>query len=83
MIARGIRKPDDILLLAYGRDAASEMAARIEERAGVAVDAMTFHALGNRIIREVEGTVPVLADHASDDAEFKMLLRDILITEAI
>ncbi|MDX1217386.1 AAA family ATPase [Sinorhizobium medicae] len=81
LIARGIRKPNDILLLAFGKDAASEMAARIEERAGVAVDAMTFHALGNRIIREVEGTGPALADHASDDAKFKMLLRDILINE--
>ena len=57
LIERGIRQPEDILLLAFGKDAAAEMAARIKERAGVEVDAMTFHALGNRIIREVEGTV--------------------------
>lgn len=41
LIARGIRQPEDILLLAFGKDAASEMAARIKERAGVEVDAMT------------------------------------------
>jgi DNA helicase-4 len=81
LVERGIRKPDEILLLAFGKDAASEMAARIKERAGVAVDAMTFHALGNRIIRQVEGKGPALADHASDEAKFRVLLRDILINE--
>src|SRR5690606_10598023 len=45
LIERGIRPPDEILLLAFGRDAAAEMASRIEERSGAAVDAMTFHAL--------------------------------------
>jgi DNA helicase-4 len=81
LIERGIRPPEDILLLAFGKDAASEMAARIKERAGAEVDAMTFHALGNRIIRDVEGTGPALADHASDEAKFRALLRDILLNE--
>jgi DNA helicase-4 len=83
LIARGIRQPDEILLLAFGKDAAAEMAARVQERAGAAVDAMTFHALGNRIIREVEGTGPALADHAGDDAKFRALLRDILVNEVL
>ncbi|MBW9113309.1 UvrD-helicase domain-containing protein [Rhizobium cauense] len=81
LVERGIRNPDEILLLAFGKDAASEMAERIKERAGVDVDALTFHALGNRIIREVEGKGPALADHASDDAKFRVLLRDILLNE--
>jgi len=81
LIERGIRPPDEILLLAFGRDAAAEMASRIEERSGAAVDAMTFHALGNRIIREVDGQGPPLAEHAIDDTKFRALLRDILISE--
>ena len=81
LIVRGICPPENILLLAFGKDAAAEMAARIKERAGVEVDAMTFHALGNRIIHEVEGKGPALADHASDDAKFCALLRDILFSE--
>jgi DNA helicase-4 len=81
LLARGIRQSEAILLLAFGKDAAAEMASRIRERAGVEVDAMTFHALGNRIIREVEGRGPALADHASDDAKFRALLRDILLNE--
>ncbi|WP_419906900.1 UvrD-helicase domain-containing protein [Hoeflea sp.] len=67
LIERGIRKPEEILLLAFGKDAAAEMTDRIRRHSGAAVDALTFHALGNRIIREVEGRAPPLAAHASDD----------------
>lgn len=81
LIERGIRPPGEILLMAFGSDAAAEMATRIHERAGTSVDALTFHALGYKIIREVEGTAPALAAHASDDAQFRALLRDILIND--
>ena len=81
LIARGIREPEQILLMAFGKDAAAEMADRISERSGSTVDALTFHALGNKIIREVEGRAPPLASHASDDAKFRALLRDILISD--
>lgn len=81
LVERGIRPPENILLLAFGKDAAAEMAARIKDRTGVEVDAMTFHALGYRIIREVEGRGPALAEHASDEVKFRDLLRDILLNE--
>lgn len=81
LVERGIRTSEEILLLAFGKDAATEMAERIKDRAGVDVDAMTFHALGNRIIREVEGTGPALADLATDEAKLRALLRDILLNE--
>ncbi len=42
---------------------------------------MTFHALGYGIIRQVEGQGPALAAHASDDAQFFALLREILLNE--
>lgn len=76
-----IRAPEEILLMAFGSDAAAEMASRIQERSGANVDALTFHALGYKIIREVEGSAPALATHASDDAQFRALLRDILIND--
>lgn len=81
LIKRGIRQPDEILLMAFGKAAAAEMADRIEERSGAVVDALTFHALGNRIIREVESGSPALAAHASDDKLFGALLRDILFND--
>ena len=81
LIERGIRQPDQILLMAFGKDAAAEMAARIKERSGVEVDALTFHALGYEIIGEVEGGAPALAAHASDDAQFRAVLREILLND--
>jgi DNA helicase IV len=81
LIERGIRSPTEILLMAFGKDAAAEMVSRIQERSGASVDALTFHALGYTIIREVEGTAPALAPHASDEAQFRALLRDILIKD--
>ncbi|WP_243695910.1 UvrD-helicase domain-containing protein [Rhodovulum marinum] len=78
LIERGIRPPEDILLMAFGKDAATEMAGRIEARCGAPVAAKTFHALAYGIIAEVEGQAPALADHASDDAQFNALIRDIL-----
>lgn len=81
LIQRGIRQPDEILLVAFGKDAADEMASRIEQRTGKSVKAMTFHALGYGIIREVEKGTPALAPHASDDVQFRSLLRDILIND--
>ena len=81
LIERDIRQPGEILLMAFGAKAAEEMATRIKERSGASVDALTFHALGYAIIREVEGGAPALAAHASDDAQFRALLRDILFSD--
>lgn len=78
LLERGIRRPDEILLLAFGKDAATEMAGRIRDRCGVSVEANTFHALALGIIRTVEGQTPALAPHASDDARYSALLREIL-----
>jgi DNA helicase-4 len=81
LIERGIRSPTEILLMAFGKDAATEMARRIREISGASVDALTFHALGYSIIRQVEGTAPALAPHASDEAQLRALLRNILIND--
>lgn len=50
LIQRDIRQSNEVLLMAFGKDAAAEMASRIKERTGETVDAMTFHALGYGII---------------------------------
>ena len=83
LIENKISAPEEILLMAFGRDAANEMAARIKDYAGVNVDAMTFHALGNKIIRQVEGKGAPLAAHASDDAAYYLLIREILLNDLI
>jgi DNA helicase-4 len=82
LLKAGIRKPEEILLLAFARDAAAEMSERIEQKCGEPVEARTFHALSYDIIGHVEGGKPALAAHATDNKAFLVLIRDILIAIA-
>ncbi|WP_348638929.1 UvrD-helicase domain-containing protein [Thioclava sp. L04-15] len=78
LIKAGIRKPDELLLLAFARDAAAEMSERIEARCGLPVAARTFHALSFEIIGAVEGEKPALAPTATDDKAFLSLIKEIV-----
>ena len=67
---RGFRKPSELLLLAFARDARDEMEERIGKRLGAAAQAATvrtFHSLGMAIVGEVEGRRPALARSAESD----------------
>lgn len=78
LVQAKIRKPSELLLLAFAKDAATEMSERIEARCGVPVAARTFHALAYEIIGEVEGEKPPLAPTATDDKAFLSLIKEIL-----
>ena len=78
LVKAGIRQPEEILLLAFAKNAAAEMARRVEARSGVPIVARTFHAIAYDIIGAVEGSKPALADHATDDAAFTALIKQIL-----
>ncbi len=85
LVKAGIRKPEEILLLAFAKNAAEEMSERVEARSGVPIVARTFHAIAYDIIGRVEGSKPALADHASDDLAFtnqiKQILKDLVLTQ--
>ena len=78
LVKAGIRQPEEILLLAFAKNAAEEMSERVEARSGVPIVARTFHAIAYDIIGQVEGSKPALADHATDDAAFTALIKQIL-----
>jgi len=78
LVKAGIRQPEEILLLAFAKNAAAEMSERVEARSGVPIVARTFHALAYDIIGLVEGSKPALADHATDDVAFTALIKQIL-----
>ena len=82
LVNRKIRKPGEILLMAFGKDAAKEMSKRVKQCCDAEVEAMTFHKLAYDIIAEVEGAKPPLAAHASDDKRFRVFLREILLEQA-
>jgi len=78
LVKAGIRQPEEILLLAFAKNAAEEMSERVEARSGVPIVARTFHAVAYDIIGIVEGSKPALADHATDDMAFTNLIKQIL-----
>jgi DNA helicase-4 len=58
----------DILLLAYGNNAAKEMDERIKEKLdNDEIKASTFHALGMKVISDVEGVKPSLSPWVNDE----------------
>lgn len=78
LLKSGTRESGEILPLAFGKEAANEMATRIGRACNVPVKAWTFHALAYHIIGHVEGTKPPLASHAGDQKRYSDLIRRIL-----
>ncbi|MYA86852.1 MAG: AAA family ATPase [Boseongicola sp. SB0662_bin_57] len=90
LIRRGYRKPSELLLLAFARDARSEMEERIGKRLGMAADGVavrTFHGLGMAIIGDAEGRRPALARSAEDRwalfGQLKGIVSEILAEDAL
>ncbi|TFH92435.1 DNA helicase IV [Vibrio ouci] len=60
----------DILMLAFGRDAASEMSQRLSDKIGSGTEGIkvnTFHQLGLSILNQVDGQSATLSPLVSDD----------------
>jgi DNA helicase-4 len=58
----------DILLLAYGKNAAKEMDQRIKDKLdNDEIKASTFHGLGIKVISDVEGVKPSLSPWVNDE----------------
>ncbi|WP_285374258.1 UvrD-helicase domain-containing protein [Pseudomonas sp. lyk4-TYG-107] len=71
LVKSGQARPDEILLLAYGNDAAKEMRERLESRLGVkGVEALTFHSLGKSILQH-----PSLSPMADDEPARKRFVQ--------
>ncbi|GLT19228.1 DNA helicase IV [Vibrio zhanjiangensis] len=65
-----LAQPEDILMLAFGRDAASEMRQRLENKIGLSADQVqvtTFHQLGLSILNHVEASPVTLSPLATDE----------------
>lgn len=66
LVQAGYAQANQILLLAYGNDAATELQQRLNKsELTAAVRAQTFHSLGLQIISKVEGKVPVISPMAT------------------
>lgn len=75
LITRGEAAPEQILLLAFGRQAAQEMNERVRERlSNDAITARTFHALALHIIKQGSKKEPVVSKLENDSAARQSLL---------
>ena len=82
LIQRMRRKPSELLLLAFARDARNEMKERIHARLGDAtahrITVSTFHAVGMAIIGKAEGKRPSLSPMAKNEKGLFELLKNIV-----
>lgn len=77
LLQRGEASEDQILLLAFGRQAAQEMDQRIAERLHTdAITARTFHALALHIIQQGSRKAPRISELESDTSARHKLLID-------
>lgn len=83
LLASGLARPDEILLLAFGKQAADEMRERIasrlpetQEASAPSPEISTFHALGLAIIQAVEGKRPALSPLAEGSGARLPLVQD-------
>ncbi|TXL70850.1 helicase IV [Vineibacter terrae] len=82
LLQKGYRRPGELLLLAFARDARTEMKERLKRRLGEdissGIQVNTFHELGSAIIGKVEGPKPTLAKVAEDERALCDLLKNII-----
>lgn len=67
-----LAQAEDILMLAFGRDAAKEMKERLNTKVGLAAENIkvnTFHQLGLQILKQVESKEIVISPIALDDKQ--------------
>ncbi|WP_081310626.1 UvrD-helicase domain-containing protein [Pseudoalteromonas luteoviolacea] len=77
LISAGISEPSQILMLAYGKEAACEMQSRLSN-AQLSVTCRTFHSLGIRILTEVEEKAPQLSQLSNNEQQKRQFILESL-----
>jgi len=78
VLRRGFAKPDEILLLSFGKDNVDEMLERARKGLGLPLEANTYHALGLRIIADTENRKPNVSKLSEDSAALLRFIDDII-----
>ncbi len=82
LIQKGYVKPSELLVLAYAKKASEELGSRLTSRLGQSeteqISIHTFHALGTKIIRDVDNKYPSLSKKAEDKKALQDLLKSFV-----
>ncbi|KAB0267264.1 UvrD-helicase domain-containing protein [Microvirga brassicacearum] len=84
VLEKKLVRPDEILVLAFNKNAADELRERIARQLKVEPDKLqcrvtTFHALGRGIIQEVDGRPPQLANWVEHPAGEAKAIEEIIV----
>ncbi|MCG7548626.1 UvrD-helicase domain-containing protein [Pseudoalteromonas sp. Of7M-16] len=79
LLASKIAQSSQILMLAYGKDAADEMHQRLKY-ARLDATCRTFHSLGTFILTEVEGRAPVLSNMSNSEQQKRQFIHETLVS---
>lgn len=77
ILRRGLAKPEEVLLLSFGRDVKKEIYRRIRSL-GLNLDVKTFHSLGLSIIAEVEDKKPSVSELSTDNAKLEKKIEEFI-----
>ena len=75
---RELIQADEVLALAFSREAKDELEQRFKRRLGKSIEASTFHALGLRIISETASRKPDVSVLATDQAKLLKFVQDTI-----
>jgi len=71
-------KPEELLLLSFGRDPKEEMIIRLNDLLGQKLDVNTFHSLGMKIIAEAETEKPSISVLSTDNIKLQQFIGKII-----
>ncbi|WP_087025716.1 DNA helicase IV [Thaumasiovibrio subtropicus] len=72
-------RAEQILMLAFGNDAAKEMAERLTVSVSPDIRVATFHRLAMQLIEQGTGKKPRVAPHATDDSDRRVFFNDFMV----
>ncbi len=78
IIKKGLVKPEEILLLSFGRGPKDEMLERTQKRFGLPLDVCTFHGLGMRIIAEAQSYKPRVSRLSNDQTALQKFIEEVV-----
>lgn len=82
VVKKGFYKPEEILVLAFNKDAAQELRDRVAKQIGDQFDTLpeiaTFHAFGKKVIADVQGKVPKLANWVENEKTLSKAIDKII-----
>jgi DNA helicase-4 len=77
ILKKGLAKPEELLLLSFGRDVKEEMNKRIESLK-LNLDVRTFHGLGLNIIANMEGKKPSVSEISTDKLKLDKKIEELI-----